>query len=177
MGRRGPLPEPSALKAAKGNPGKRQLVDGEPAPPSGVPNPPPWITPAGLEVWNQLAPALVVMKVLTVVDVFAFGRYCELTARWVELKKARDSRGLAGWSHKQSKNSIIVLPQGSEEKALMGELLRLEDHFGLTPSSRTRIRVQPSTPTNVAPPVVNDAEDKMAFFRRRRVPKNPPLAG
>ena len=47
MGKRGPRPRPTALKLARGNPGKRRLNTDEPKPRTGVGDCPDWLDKEG----------------------------------------------------------------------------------------------------------------------------------
>src|SRR5205809_704789 len=80
MGRRGPKPQPTALKIERGNPGKRALPVDEPqlsefprAVPSGM---------KGLarREWLRLVDELADKGVLKVGDLRVFERYCRLVA-------------------------------------------------------------------------------------------------
>lgn len=169
MGRRGPLPKPTAVKQLAGNPGKRTLSDGEPAVPTIRFGPPAWLTDRAREIWGELAPILEGMKVLTIVDRRAFGRYCQLHARWEELDKERATRGWKGWSYAipaaGGKSSYVaVMPQAAEERTLLDEISKLEQSMGLTPSARTRIRVEPTTPGPGAPTLSDEDQERQAFF-------------
>lgn len=80
MGKRGPLPKPTALKILEGNPGKRKIKDtGEPMPNvlDVIPDPPEWLMPDAVDEWNKLAPSLMALGLLTEVDLSAFATLCQ----------------------------------------------------------------------------------------------------
>lgn len=146
MGRRGPAPKPTALKKAAGNPGKRQLNDGEPVPPAGLIEPPDWLGESGRAIWDQLAPTMVVMQTLTTADVLPFARYCELFARWLELRELM-WKNKSVYPVKDQKGQVRYVaehPWSVELRRLTAQLLQLEREFGLTPSARSRIQVMPT---------------------------------
>lgn len=148
MGLRGPPAKPTALKAAQGNPGRRQLTENEPVPPPGPIAPPAWVTGAAAQIWNDLAPVLIAMRTLTTADRLTFGRYCVDFARFLELKTHMWDRGWTGTCYpikdKKGKTRFAgELPQAAELRRLHEILVRLEDRFGLSPSARTRLRVAP----------------------------------
>jgi len=173
MGARGPIPKPTAMKEAAGNPGKRVLSKGEPAPPPGDPEAPAWLSEAGRAQWTAIAPVLVAMRTLTVADTGVFARYCEMLVRWIEcsrlvreigttyaVRDAPTKKGEPGqvryWAE---------FPHTSEWRKLAEALLRLEAHLGLTPAARSRINV---TPVGVPAPAGPAVSDEQAERDRRR---------
>lgn len=52
MGKRGPKPQPTAVKQLRGNPGKRPLPENEPSPPIGELSPPFDLDEIGTQVWD-----------------------------------------------------------------------------------------------------------------------------
>lgn len=162
MGARGPAPKPTALKVAQGNPGRRQLNDNEPVPPPGDVAPPSWLSAVGREVWAQLAPTMIPMRVLTTADVWTFARYCEAFARYLELRQFLASKGSASTVYpvKDADGNVrymLEIPQAAEYRQLHKMLLALEREFGLTPSARSRIRIEASGPSHSG---VSAAEDE-----------------
>src|SRR5689334_2427200 len=93
---------------------------------------PPELKGAALAVWGELAPRLVATGVLRDVDLYAFVRFCHLTALWRTI--------LAEVEKSPKRDSILAL-------AKVEEMLRkLDAGFGLTPSDRVGIAVeQPSS--------------------------------
>ncbi len=147
MGARGPAPKPRALKEAQGNPGRRRLNDNEPVPPAGDVAPPSWLSPIGRDVWAQLAPVMTTMRVLTTADVWTFARYCENFARWLELRAFLAGKGPASTviPVKDEAGNVRYLqeiPQAREYRLLDALLRQAEREFGLTPSARSRIKVE-----------------------------------
>jgi len=144
MGLRGPAPKPTSLKAAAGNPGRRQLNEGEPIPPKGEVVPPRWLGEEARQVWDAVAPVCIAMKTLTVADVYAFGKYCECFARWLELTALLRQKGSI-YTLKDAKGKpkyVHEFPQAAEQRRLYELLLRMEVQFGLTPAARSRINVK-----------------------------------
>lgn len=185
MGRRGPLPKPTSLKAAAGNPGKRRLNDAEPLPPPGVVVPPEWLSEGALRIWSQMAPIAITMQTLTVADALTFGRYCESFARYIELKRFLMNKGASGTTYVvkgtdgKSVRYVAELPQAAEYRRLHEILIKLEEHFGFTPAARSRIQVEkggasPSAPATA--PLTPEDQAKQDFFRRGG-PEVPPTLG
>ena len=179
MGRRGPKPKPTALKKLLGNPGKRALNEHEPIPPEGEIKPPPYVRDGARKYWDYYAPILASMRVLTVADVGLLGRYCNLLQRYELLDTFLMSKGPAGTTYAlKDKNGkprgAQEIPQAWEYRQVHGQLLSMERELGLTPSSRTRLRVEhgaaPSVPTTAATPKDSNIR---AFFAAGGVDRPP----
>lgn len=125
--------KPTALKRAEGNPGKRPLPKGEPAP-TGKAVAPKSLTPKARTVWRRLAPKLDALGVLTDIDVEVFERYCETQVRW---------RVLNRWlqTHENCEGVMRIHAKATLANRLSLEMLKFECEFGMTPASRTRIAV------------------------------------
>jgi P27 family predicted phage terminase small subunit len=141
MGRRGPKPEPASVKRAKGNPSRRPIGD-EPVTDDSAARkiaPPAELKGMGLKKWQQLAAKLEARKLLTDLDVEAFGRYCKSVARWHEMQARIDKEGLT--HHVVSKHGEWDRPHPLLAPAdrLEVRLQAFEDRFGLNPAERQRI--------------------------------------
>ena len=124
---RGRKPVPTALKVLRGNPGKRALSQDEPEPPplADDATPPTLSDEARLE-WAELAPALSAVGLLTSLDAKALAQLCETS---VMLAQAREDYE----GHRCAETRAAVLRLQEEERKLLVE-------FGMTPSSRTRVK-------------------------------------
>ncbi len=143
----GRRPQPTALKALRGNPGKRRLPD-EVQPPKVAVEMPAGLTPDMQEVWAWIAPGLIHMGTLTVVDVPAFLELCALqvTSRKAQAEKARDGFSIflqttmvdsAGNEHQ----NVKIHPAIKLEGETANKLRPYYDYFGMTPSGRARLTV------------------------------------
>lgn len=186
MGLRGPPPKPSVLKAAAGNPGKRRLNENEPIPPSGEIKPPRTLTKLGLEIWNEVAPVCIAMRTLTTADRMTFARYCDLYARFLELRQLVWANGALGSTYhvKDEKGQlryIAEIPQAAEIRQVGRMLVQLEDRFGLSAAARARLQVQPASPAAVIASASSTQSpvdaDARAFFAAGGRSKQPPLVG
>lgn len=131
MGRRGPQPQPTVLKLARGNPGRRPLNHDEPELPAASRGVPKGMTGKAKEEWVRLIDVLTDSGVLTVGDMDAFEEYC-----WI-----------VGDVHEYRQ---LVRKVGKEQATAMGyanhlNKLRLQKrqqaaHLGLTPSSRSGVK-------------------------------------
>ena len=142
---KGRKPIPRGIKQLFGNPGKRKLNDQEPRPDAGLPDPPDYLNDEQKAVWAALGGQLARIGVMSHIDANAFARYCIIHCRFLATKKLLDD-----WE-KDGKTGPVC-PAGSTltvhpfHTALMQyskELRALESEFGLSPASRTRLKVDP----------------------------------
>ena len=136
---RGRKPKPTLLKTLEGNPGKRPLNDREPVPPDGIPDCPDFLTNEARAEWFRTAKVLKEMQLLTLADRAALAAYCTAYGRWVEAEKQVQKYGTIVKSPKQGfpmKSPYLTVADQSME--MMRKFLV---EFGLTPSSRSRIKV------------------------------------
>ncbi len=118
----GPPPKPTALRILEGNPSKRPLPVNEPKP-MGIAERPAWLRPEGVAVWDELAPRLGRVGLLTPVDADQFGVFCtELAAYRLDPAGFMTSR--------------------------LNSLRGMFTEFGMGPAARTRIQVKPSENTD-----------------------------
>ena len=141
MGKRGPRPEPTIIKMAKGNPGKRRLNKQEPKPESDGIEPPDWVTGVSLEKWHEIVPKLIAMGVMTNADIEPIARYCTMHEQYLKyLDQVR--RGLDVLVIRDEKGKVKYMqstPAATMLNKLAASMLRIEQEFGLTPSARTGI--------------------------------------
>ena len=114
----------------------------EPKPPPDAPECPDWLDEQAKSAWQQLLPQLQQMGVLSRIDANALARYCQFFARW---KKAEQFLAKHGdvYPIKDEQGKVRCLqqvPQVAIAHKLGALLTRLEQEFGMTPSSRTRIQ-------------------------------------
>ena len=140
MGKRGPKTEPTALKIAKGNPGRRPLSSREPIPPGDLPEPPDWLQGEAREHWFGVAKGLGELQLLTSIDGPAFAAYCTTWARWREAERDIDTHGLFEVTRGQLKARAAF----AVSRDLLIAVNKYQREFGLTPSSRSSIEVEPA---------------------------------
>ena len=136
MGRRGPAPEPTAMKIIRGNPGKRKLNKSEPQPIVAMPHCPDYLDADAKAEWDRLAPILVRMKVLTEADYIALASLCQTFSTMVKAQEQLSNSGI-----------LFKTPSGYVQQApLIGvvnncteKIVTLCREFGLTPSARSRM--------------------------------------
>lgn len=138
---RGRRPKPSALKRLQGNPGKRKLNDREPTPPppsTALPCP-DFVQGDARAEWHRMAELLAAANLLTEVDRTALAAYCQAYGRWVDAEKQLRKTGPV---IKSPSGYPILNPYVSLVKAYMTQMHRMLVEFGMTPSSRSRLRIE-----------------------------------
>lgn len=140
-------PKPTRFKILTGNPGKRALPK-EPDVRSGLPVPPDHLDTYALEEWNRLAPGLHALGIFFDVDRGAFSAYCQAYSRWrhseEELNKLAEKNPLNALILKTVSGNFIQQPLIGIANKAMGDLVRYSIEFGLTPSARARITIDPN---------------------------------
>lgn len=120
--KRGPKPKPTALKILEGAQPCRINRDEPPFVPGSV-EPPDWMTgekhALALELWNEVVPILAAGRVLSVGDRSNLILLCLLYQRW---------------------------RTDFDDRKAIDQYVRLSLEFGLTPSSRSRIKAPPEKP-------------------------------
>lgn len=142
MSKKGRKPKPTALKKAQGNPGRRPLPENEPQPNEldSMPRAPSFLNVEGRKFWKKVGSELIDCGLLTKIDLPAFGMLCHAYQNCLEIHGKLEESGL-----------IYSTPSGIERphplwKIAKDEgrnLLNLAKEFGLTPSSRTGLKIEP----------------------------------
>jgi phage terminase small subunit len=112
---RGRKPKPTALRLIEGKRGHRPLPKDEPTP-TGKAEKPAWMAdfPPVSRVWDEMAPIIEGMGLLTDADTKKFARYCTLMAEF-----QKDPDGFP-----TSKHAVLST---------------IEAEFGMSPSARARL--------------------------------------
>jgi len=124
-----------------GNPGKRPLPkpgeEPEPDMIEQLPEAPDYLGEAGRREWERVGPALMKMRVLTDADLIAFSAYCATVDLMVESKLDIDKNGhtILGARGYVRNPSLASFAQA------VTNLRALACEFGMTPSSRARIKL------------------------------------
>ena len=140
-------PKPTRLKLLTGNPGKRNLPK-EPDVSSGLPDPPSHLDAYALEEWHRLAAGLHALGLFFDVDRGAFSAYCQAYSRWrhaeEELNALAKANPLSALILKTVSGNFIQQPLIGIANKAMGDMVRYSTEFGLTPSARARLAVDPN---------------------------------
>lgn len=151
----GRTPSPTRLKIIRGNPGQRPLNDAEPRPPAADLTPPVGLDDSGLAIWEEMAPILHRMGVFTLADRHLLTRYCLLQEQFAHVVKHVREHGMTQLT--QTGYSQLTA-EGGLFKSLPAELLRIEQQFGMTPASRSAMKVSNA----------NTEENPLASFIQNR---------
>jgi P27 family predicted phage terminase small subunit len=138
VGERGPAPKPTALVLLEGNPGKRPINRAEPKPRLKTPPCPDFLDEPAKAEWKRLVGILRGMKVLTEADYIALATLCQAYSRMI---KAERKLAEAGLLYKTQSGYVQQSPLLSVINTCGETITRLCREFGLTPSSRSRIRL------------------------------------
>lgn len=152
----GTKPKPTVLKAAAGNPGRRRLNVDEPKYRGGRWYAPRELGKDGKRLWRRLVGVLGPAGVITEGDLAALELMCES----YEDRCAARRRYLAeGMTVEGSKGSPVISPYVRIAKAYQEEMRWFLAEFGLTPSSRTRIKVDQAEEKSLAELLFEGAEE------------------
>lgn len=137
-------PTPTAIKKATGNPGKRPLNEQEPTPPNGIPDCPSSFSGESKRVWKQLVTLLDGMGVLSVADGVALERLCDCYAEILACKRLVRKHGRVYKTTSQMGDKVLKAnPAVSQLADADRRFSNYLDKFGLTPSARTKIALNP----------------------------------
>jgi P27 family predicted phage terminase small subunit len=140
---RGRKPLPSNVVRLRGNPGKRRLNDAEPRPASRVPACPACLGDEARKEWKRLAKELAELGLLTGLDRAMLAAYCHAHALWVQAVASIERYGTMV---KSPNGYPMQSPYVAVANKQVDIMVRIASEFGMTPSSRTRIRVGEKTP-------------------------------
>jgi P27 family predicted phage terminase small subunit len=137
MGTRGPAPKPEWLKVLEGNPGKRPLKKPAKAKPEmRVFASPDWLGEAARGHWNNVAPELQRIGLLTELDLTLFAAFCQTYANWVRVEKQLNETGLV---YVTPSGQVRPRPELAIAREYMDAILEFSKDFGMTPASRANM--------------------------------------
>jgi P27 family predicted phage terminase small subunit len=136
----GRIPEPTALKLLRGNPGRRPINRNEPRPKAQRPTCPSWLAPDAKRVWKQAVADMAVMGTLAACDRETLVVYCEAVVHHRQACEMVDGSGVLI----KYRNTFVRNPVLTVVAASGATIVRIAAELGLTPSSRTRLSVQPT---------------------------------
>lgn len=132
------------MKKLAGNPGKRALNNKEPKPEkSKVPSAPSHLNAVASREWKRIAKELHRLGVLTQLDRAALAAYCSAYADYVKAEKELTKSGEVINS---SEGNAYQSPWMGIKKRSMDQMIKFGTEFGLTPSSRVRIKADGADP-------------------------------
>lgn len=143
---RGRKPQPTQLKVIRGNPGKRPLPEDEPEVDPEIPDPPPHLNEDALEEWRKITVQLYDAGILTGIDRAALASYCQAYGRWAQAERAinrmaENDPNTKSLLVKSAKGNPMSNPLIGVANKAMGDMMKYAIEFGMTPSARSRIKV------------------------------------
>ena len=139
----GRKPKPTAIKMLEGNPGKRALNIAEPKPRVVAPRPPEHLSEDEKAKWKLAVKELHPLGLITTIDKDALAMYCVIYVRWVKAERMVREKGEI---IKTAAGNIIQNPYLSIANRALDQLNKLGAEFGMTPSSRARVKADLMTP-------------------------------
>jgi P27 family predicted phage terminase small subunit len=143
---KGRKPTPSHLRLLQGNVQRRPVPMDEPQPLQLLDAPPPlaFIEAYAKEEWERLAPELVRMGLMTLVDSAPFAAYCVAFARWRTAEEALARMAdkdpvMRGLIVRSKAGTAMENPLVYTSRRAAQEMLRFASEFGFTPAARARI--------------------------------------
>jgi len=136
----GPSPTPTKLKELRGTTRPDRAPAHEPQPLATKVTCPRWLPSAAKREWRRIAPELVRLGLLTVADRAALAAYCEA---WAEAIMAHETLQREGYTFETEKGYRGVHPMVAVKNKALLRMRAFASEFGMTPSARTRISVEP----------------------------------
>ena len=153
---RGRKPKPTKLKELAGNPGGRPLNSSEPQVPvpDRAPYAPRFLNADGKREWRRVVGLLIDLGLYTELDYAALAMYCQAYGRWVQMERklADEDLVLIGAEGGQYQNPKLHVANKAWE-----QMRKILAEFGLTPSSRSRLQLQPGKEPSLAEMLFNMA--------------------
>lgn len=136
----GRRPTPTRLKKLNGNPGRRPLNEREPLLPAGMPACPPVLQGEAKAEWDRMSVQLLEHGLLASIDRAALTAYCLAWARLVDAEEKLRAHGV-----------VVLSPNGFPMQSpylaiankALEQMTRMLVEFGMTPSSRARVKTEP----------------------------------
>lgn len=152
MGLRGPKPTPTKILELRGSRVPKLQRRNEPQTALEIPPCPTWLDEEGHAVWARLTQQLYELGVIAAIDQHALGRYVQLFQRWRKMETFVKQYGET-YPVKDKLGAVVsfqVFPQVYLAGHLSAQLQKLEDSFGMSPSSRARVIQQGKAPAEDA---------------------------
>lgn len=141
---RGRKPKSTELKLLDGNPGQRKISKDTPKPALAKNTKPfTWLSKRAQIIWRESVPGLISTGQLTKVDIYAFAAYCSACATFQECEEFINENGMT-YESNSVKHGLVI--KRRQEVIIRSDALKIArsfaSEFGLTPSSRTRIKIE-----------------------------------
>ena len=133
--------KPTQLKVLQGSRvrGDREAAKNAANPKLAIPPCPTWLDAKSRKQWDKIAPQLVALGLLSVIDGDLFGAYAETSARYGDVcSKLED---LNDWVSTTPNGFEVQAALVSIRNTLQKQLISLGREFGLSPAARSSIKV------------------------------------
>lgn len=133
---RGRKPKPLELRVLHGQAAAKARAS-QPRTRRVLPRCPANLTGVAADKWRKVARELYDAGLLTTIDIDALATYCTVYARWVD---AEEQVAKGGAVLKTVAGNIIQNPYLAIANRCIDQMGKLEAEFGMTPSSRSRVK-------------------------------------
>lgn len=144
MGRRGPLPKPTATRKREGNPANRKLPQNEPEPAKveQLPEPPDYLDANGANAWRNLCKILKDADLLTVADLYPLEMFCDQYSEWLRAVQARNKVGRILEIHNEEGDIVnsYEAPESKLARQLANDCNKWFKVLGLGPAYRVGLQ-------------------------------------
>ena len=133
--------KPTQLKVLQGSRVRsdREAASNAAQPTLAIPPCPDWLDAKSRKQWDKIAPQLVALGLLSVIDGDLFGAYAETSARYGDVcTKLED---VDTWIGKTPNGFQVQTALVSIRNTLQKQLISLGREFGLSPAARSSIKV------------------------------------
>ena len=138
MGKRGPQPQPTALKLLHGYRADR-VNDAEPLPSAEPVQCPDWLEPDAQEVWQRLAPDLLAQGVLTHWDVDCLAVFAQAVVHYRRAVTIVNQSGQLLQQTRGDRPSVMRNPAAQLARDQAAIIRAFAQEFGLTPAARSQL--------------------------------------
>lgn len=135
---RGRKPKPTAVKEMAGNPGKRALNKKEPKPDKQIPTCPDHLKGVARQEWERIAKELFALGIISKLDRASLAICCTAYADYVKACEKLETEGEVIIS---DKGGAYQNPWMAIKKRSMDQVVKFYAEFGMTPSGRSRVKV------------------------------------
>lgn len=132
-------PKPTALKKLAGNPGKRALNQHEARIAPAMMRAPRHLDTEAKREWRRVVKELYQVGLLTQVDRAALSAYCQAWSRWVKAERDLEGKPL---TMETDKGYCYPNPLLGIANSALEQMRKWMTEFGMTPSSRSRVKAE-----------------------------------
>lgn len=115
----------------------------EPKPPTNIPPCPKHLDKEARQEWKRMAAELEPLGILTNLDKAVFANYCDAYSQWAQASRTLQKSGLL---IKGPLGNPVVNPLFRIVTIAKDQMMRCLIEMGMTPSSRTKVKVEKPTP-------------------------------